>query len=470
MTAIRIEADYLFWRPGSLPAERGAVIALGDPGSAPVIRLGGSGTIVMPAPANAHDHGRALSPVAFGASDRPLEAWIPATALLPAVDPYLQGLVAFGRLAAAGVAATQVAYDPLRLDDLPGEAEKVARAAREVGIRVGLALPVLDRNLGGYVDKQRFTAELDVATREAFEIADSSLPPIADQVAAVEEAARLAEGGGVSVHFHAVGPTWCSPELMEMVAERSAATGRRVFMHLLETRRQRAWLDRTFDGDPIGKMDRAGLLSPRLGCAHGVHLREDEIALLAERGVTLSVNTSSNLRLNSGIAPVPAFLRHGLAMGIGLDSLGFGDTPDLFTEMRLMRLVHSDGSMRRPVDDPVPFEALQAGHRLAGDASEGKDWVVIDYEALAPERSDERADPIQLMLTRLSARHVTDLVVDGRVVLADRKLTGINLPEVERALASAARSAKATGSPAIASALSAAATRYFARGEARGSG
>ncbi|NJN36902.1 MAG: amidohydrolase family protein [Nitrospiraceae bacterium] len=73
-------------------------------------------------------------------------------------------------------------------------------------------------------------------------------------------------------------------------------------------------------------LDRLGLLSPRLTVAHGVHLTEEECTLLAKRQVTVSVNTSSNLRLRSGVAPVSRFRRTGLGFGLGLDGMSFDDS------------------------------------------------------------------------------------------------------------------------------------------------
>ncbi|MCC5975815.1 MAG: hypothetical protein JJT81_17440, partial [Rubellimicrobium sp.] len=60
-------------------------------------------TVVMPALSNAHDHGRGLRTVAFGAGDEALEVWIPKLGLEPRIDPYLRAAVAFGRGALGGV-------------------------------------------------------------------------------------------------------------------------------------------------------------------------------------------------------------------------------------------------------------------------------------------------------------------------------------------------------------------------------
>ena len=88
----------------------------------------------------------------------------------------------------------------------------------------------------------------------------------------------------------------------------------------LETRYQRAWADAELIPTAWSSyLDAIGLLSPRLTLAHCVWARPDELELLAERGVTIAVNTSSNLHLRSGIAPVARMFRRGCRVALGID-------------------------------------------------------------------------------------------------------------------------------------------------------
>src|SRR5471032_942160 len=103
--------------------------------------------LAMPPLANAHDHARPLSPTSFGAAGKPLETWLLRLAAMPAIDPYLGALAAFGRAARGGAASVMAhytrAHGPMSLLE---EAKEVARAAADVGIRVTLALSMRDRN------------------------------------------------------------------------------------------------------------------------------------------------------------------------------------------------------------------------------------------------------------------------------------------------------------------------------------
>ena len=142
-------------------------------------------------------------------------------------------------------------------------------------------------------------------------------------------------------------------------------------------------------------MDSVGFLSPRLSVAHGVHLREDECELLAERGVIVSVNTSSNFRLRSGIAPVERFLDTGVRFGVGLDAQPMDDDDDILREMRLVWLNHrgfglDDVLGRRPPADRAHRRRPAGGGRRGdggGQIAPGApaDLLVLDLAAMTPD-------------------------------------------------------------------------------------
>ena len=259
----------------------------------------------LPALVNAHDHGRAIRTSSFNASGKPLETWIQYQALIPSVDPYLAAVLALSRSALGGVGAVMMHLTkPQGLTDLPTEAAAIARAARDVGVRVGFAVSIRDRNPLIYGSSEKILTALPAEARRQIEaILPKPLEPKA-YIAIVEAVASAAAGPGFDVQFGPNGVQWCSDGLLAAIAEASRRTGRRIHMHLLETRYQRAWADAAHPAGVVKHLDALGLLSSRLTLAHCVWARPDELELLAERGVTIAINTSSNLHLRSGIAPV----------------------------------------------------------------------------------------------------------------------------------------------------------------------
>ena len=268
---------------------------------------------VLPALVNAHDHGRAVRTSSVNASGKPLESWLQYQALIPSVDPYLAAVVTLSRSALGGVGVVMMHLTrPQGLTDLPTEAAAIARAARDVGVRVGFAIAIRERNPLIYGPSEQILATLPAEARAQIEsLLRKPLPP-KDYIALVDEVAAAAAGPMFDVQFGPNGVQWCSDTLLSAIAEASQRTGRRIHMHLLETRYQRAWADATHPDGIVKHLDTLGLLSPRLTLAHCVWARPDELELLAERGVTIAMNTSSNLHLRSGIAPVAAHGRGGL--------------------------------------------------------------------------------------------------------------------------------------------------------------
>lgn len=404
---------------------------------------------VMPSLANGHDHCRGICNVSFGATDQSLEMWLPAMYNAPEADPYLIAAVAYARMAQSGIGSVvhfHVPHSPATLFD---EAVACARAARDVGIRLAFCVPMRDRNRLAYGPDAAVLAHLDPTLREEIRRRfDRPAMPPAEQVALVEAIAREIEGETVTVQFSPSGIQWCSDALIEAIADASVRTGRRVQMHLLETKRQREFVDAAYPQGVLRYLDSIGLLSERLTAAHGVWLRPDEIELLGARGVTIAVNTSSNLRLRSGIAPVAAFLKAGIDLALGVDNMAVDDDDDGFRELRLAHYVH-DGigfdqgglSWRRALR-----AACETGHRVIADRSDiGRlqagapaDFVVLDYARLAADANDS-ADPLQLVLGRATARDVTTLVVGGRTVMANSKLVSFDLAAARAELTAQAR-------------------------------
>ena len=410
----------------------------------------GEDLLAMPALVNAHDHGYGLRPLALGGADDALECWIASLTSRSTIDPRLEAAVAFGRMACSGIGATVHCHNSLAADRLPEEAAGVARAADDVGLRVAFSCPILDRNALVYGDRSALRPDLDPADRARLAEAASCTGPAVHQVEQVEAIAGAFQSERFQVQYGPIGPQWCQDATLERIARASADHGRRVHMHLLESRRQREWLDFAYGPNGILRhLDDIGLLSPRLTVAHGVHLTEPECALLAERGVTVAVNTSSNLRLRSGVAPLARFLARGVRFGFGLDGGAHDDDQDYFRDLRLTWRIHGGTGLEPALPLPRLFEAAfrDGGRIIDGSEDHGgiapgarADLAALDYSAMSADFVAGGQDEVEVLLTRATARHVRRLVVDGRDVVRDGRLTGVPpLDEMEAELVARAR-------------------------------
>jgi 5-methylthioadenosine/S-adenosylhomocysteine deaminase len=446
-----ITVGRLFATPGRDGCQYGATIRWVDGRISSVAATGrrddskaGRGLLALPALVNAHDHGRGVRQLAFGARDQQLELWRAALYAHPPVDPYLNAVVGFGRLARAGVGTIVYVHSSIIADRLPADAENAARAADTVGIRLAFVVPLRDCRTLGYGDDEQLLAQHPAADREI--IRQKWLyqfPSPREYMMLVREIARRIESPTISVQLGPNSPLACTDALLEAAAAESADGNRRVHTHLLETATQRRWSDGHFPEGLIKHLDDLGLLSPRFTGAHGVWLTPDDCRLLAERGSSIVVNTSSNLRLRSGIAPVPDYIRAGMKFALGVDSSSFDDDDDALREMRVTHWLHSLNENTAPLTPARLFEAalcngyeaaMNSRHYGAIEPGMPADFVVLDHDAMAYDCIDGMVDELDVVLTRATRNHVRHVFVNGRRIVENGETTGFDLAAVEREL------------------------------------
>jgi 5-methylthioadenosine/S-adenosylhomocysteine deaminase len=204
----------------------------------------------------------------------------------------------------------------------------------------------------------------------------------------------------------------------------------KLHVHLLEGEHDR-------QDEPLRALDLAGALDPMLIGAHAVHVTDDEIALLASRGVRLAHCPLSNMRLASGIMRLGAIRARGIRVGLGLDG-GANDTSDMFNTMRA-----AVGLQRAVTHNPSVYPTVAAALQLAtiggaevlemaaeiGSLAPGKkaDVIVLDPDALnfAP-----RVDEVSQVVFNAQPSNVEWVFVDGRVLKERGKLVGVDAKAV----------------------------------------
>ena len=225
----------------------------------------------------------------------------------------------------------------------------------------------------------------------------------------------------------------CAPELLEKCGELSEEYNVPYVIHLSETTTEVDTCRERYQLTPVHHLERLKLLNQRTLAAHCVVLDDEEISILADRGVKVSHCIESNMKLSSGIAPVPVLIERGVIVSIGTDGSASNNDVDMFSEMSSVAKVHKAAIM-----DPTVMSAettlksatidgaraLGAESRI-GSLEPGKkaDFIVLDLDQ--PHLTPLYNIPSHLVYTARGG-DVIHSVINGRVVMEDRTLLTID--------------------------------------------
>jgi 5-methylthioadenosine/S-adenosylhomocysteine deaminase len=370
------------------------------------LELDGRGTLVVPGLVNAHTHlfqtmARGLLPgVPFAVWHR--EIIRPLYTALTVDD--VRVFTRLGALDALRAGTTAV----LNFQAFPGTVEAsvaAAEAIAEVGLR-GVHV------VSGY--GQHAPPEL-LSERRRF-VADAET-----LLARAPAGGRVAFWVGVPTVIHA--PDDWLRDLLEL----AVAHGARLHLHLAESAAEADAAARLLGAREVAYLERLGLLGPGLVVAHAVALDADELARLADRGVAVVHCPVSNLYLRSGVAPVAAMRRLGLAVALGTDGPASNDSLDMLGTMKTAALVSALRAME--TDEPVlaPEEILamatREGARALGLADAGTlaEGALGDVTAvgLAGPATAPVHRPTATLVYACTPADVHTVVVGGEVCWAD---------------------------------------------------
>lgn len=412
--------------------------------------VGGDDYILAPAFTNAHDHGRALGTLALGVPDNFLEVWLSQLARLPAIPPYLAALHTGLQLLGSGVTAVAHSHNPISWSELAAELPEAIRGYADAGIRVAMHPPIVDQNQLVYAERERFLQLLPAELREAIGDGNDIELSVDDYFAILNDlydSVHDSERHRAHIQVSPAGGQWCSDELIMRACEWARGQQTRVQMHMLETPYQRIYAHRTWGKSFIRHLQDIGALGDWLTLAHMVWVDDDDIELLADRGVGVVHNISSNLRLRSGIAPIAKMVAAGVPVGIGLDGHTLDDDMDFPREMRLAWTIGNQAGMA--ATDLSAETAWRMGTDIAAaitfgadaplgtlDVGNLADLVLLDWEAIrgrwAPADDPSRELLSAFLLRRAKREHVRHVMVGGAWVLRDGEHVGVNLNDVER--------------------------------------
>jgi 5-methylthioadenosine/S-adenosylhomocysteine deaminase len=241
----------------------------------------------------------------------------------------------------------------------------------------------------------------------------------------------------VSIAVEPHSPFTCSPDLLVTSSKLALTHGVPLIIHLAETRSEVDELEKKYGKTPVEYLLSLDILGPHLIADHCVHLDSEDIEILAEHKVRVIHNPESNMKLASGVAPVPELLARGVVVGLGTDGCASNNNLDLLGEMDMAAKLHKVHNM-----DPTVMDALTVlkmatieGARalglegLTGSLETGKKADLIVVDSQSPHMTP-MYNPFSHLVYSARGNDVVHVIINGHQVMENRNLLTLNLTEI----------------------------------------
>jgi len=374
----------------------------------PAETIDASGCLVIPGLVNTHTH---VPMVCFRglADDLPLMEWL-EDHIFPVERKYIRReTVRAGAL--LGIAEMILSGTTTFCDGYFYEST-IAGAAREAGIRCVAGMGIFDADIGKVTPEE-----------------------IAGHVRAAEKfLGKWADGGSMlipALFCHA--PYTCSPETIRAVKETARRHGAPFLIHVAETATEKDIIMKLYGNGPVKHLASLGVLDERTVAIHCNWLDNEDIRCLAAKGVKVSHNPQSNMKLATGIGPIPALLAAGVDVGLGTDGCASNNDHDMFGEMdtaaKLHKVFRRDPSLldaRKVLEMATSDGAKVLGlDGIIGSIAVGRAADIIVVDTAKPHLTP-MYNPYSHLVYAASGSDVRTSIIDGRLVMKDRRLLTID--------------------------------------------
>jgi len=366
------------------------------------------GGLILPGLVNCHTHA-AMSLFRGLADDLPLMEWLnnyifPAESKMDAEFVYTGTLLALAEMIMSG---TTTFCDMYLFED------EVAKAARKAGVRCLVGEVLYDfpsPNYGSVEKGLEYTESL---------IQKWHNDPMVS----------------IAVEPHSL--FTCSPKLLTASNELALKYNVPLIIHVAETLTEVNEIKKKYGKTPVKHLDSLGLLGPYLIADHCVHLEAPDIKTMAAHGVKVVHNPESNMKLASGIAPVPEMLARGLTVGLGTDGCASNNNLDLFSEMDTAAKLHKVNMLDPTVMNSITvlrMATIQGARVLGlqditGSLEVGKKADVIVIDTHKPHLTPMYNATSHLVYAARGS-DVRHSIINGQPVMEDRKLLTLDLAEI----------------------------------------
>lgn len=408
--------------------------------------LGNGRQLLMPGLIDAHSHGRGLSPIQKGVRNDFLEnALFDWSAMIVLPPELTSAMCAYRHLRSGCTTLHHNGFD----DDVFGP--KAARTSIDSYLQTGLRLafsPGLRNESKLALDEFAFFETLPA------DLKDWARPRVFYDKQALEdnyfdlfdELYGRYDNDDTRI---LLSPSWAhgasTSFLQRTRAESERRGGVKIHIHTLQTPVQKAYSLRQHGVSAVQWLDDVGFLNESVVFGHAIHITEDDIALMAQRGVAMTHHPSCNFIMRNGLAPLPQLLDAGVLVAMGMDDKTINDDEDAIMESRMIHKMHRCATydLTQPAMDAYTALELSTvngakvcgfGETLGTLAPGMKaDAILVDLDHISDDPwLDPRADIIEAFLQRGLGRDVSSVVVAGKVVVRERRFQQLDIEALFR--------------------------------------
>ena len=371
--------------------------------------LNAGNSIILPGLVNTHSH-LAMTLLRGIADDIPLKEWL-ETHIWPIESKYMD--LETVRLGTELATAEQLLAGVTTTADMYFFGDEVSAVLADAGMRGVVAESLIDiptprcATPEEMFEKQRELLET-YSDHPLITPSVAAHSPYSVSAANLVKEAELAEEFEVPMQIHLAETTW---EVEKLLGEKGVS--------------------------PVAYLADLGVLSERTVAAHCVHVSSEDIELLAEFEVGVSHNPVSNLKLASGVSPVPAMVAHGVKVGLGTDGAASNNTLDLLRDMQLAALLHKgitgDPTVlpARTMLELVTINGARVlGLENIGTLAEGREADLICVAVDGPHTAP-MYDPFSHIVFAARSSDVRHVMISGQVVVRNHALQTMDSERIE---------------------------------------
>ena len=365
-----------------------------------------AGMIIMPGLINTHTHA-AMTIFRGFADDLPLMDWL-NNYIWPAEEKYINKKTV--KLGTQLAAIEMIKSGTTTFNDMYFFEDETATVCKEIGIRAVLGEAFID------IPQPVFKVEPDYYKMliEKYKT-DTLIRP--------------------AIVAHAT--YTCSTGLLQKLKKESDKFNLPFHIHIAETEFEFENFKRERNMTPVAYLDSIGVLDHKTIAVHSVHLSDDDIEIYRKRDVKVSHNPESNLKLASGISPIVKFLTAGIKVGLGTDGAASNNNLNMFEEMNMVAKVQkamNKDTTVLPADTVLKMATIDGAKvlgidNITGSLEEGKKADIIFIDLNKPHLTP-MYNPYSHLVYAVQGSDVDTVIINGKIVMKNRKLITINENEV----------------------------------------